>query len=177
MLLVDNRSGGLEPLPDRLAVLLVDGAVFLPLVVELLDLAECRYSIVAFCQSLCPLAKFLLGFEVLLEIEVAELAVDLYIIIESFYIMAVGLIEVLGLGGRYGACRTPPVLQFPECGICSAEVTGIVDQHFELVDDPALGLVVLFLLLVELLDVFTPDGLVLTIKILETSFYLCERID
>ena len=155
---------------------LVDWTVLFPLVVELLDLAEGSNCVVAFCQSLGPFAELLLCLEILLEVEVAELAVDLHIIIERLYIVAVCLIEVLGLGGRHCAGGTPAVLKLPECGICSAEVAGIVDEHLELLDNLALHLEVLFFLLVQLLDIFNSDGLVLAVEIFEPSLQFCERI-
>ena len=65
--LVDHGRGGLEAVPDVLAVLLGHGAVLLPLLVELLQVVEGGDDVLILRELLGRLAEGLLGFEVLAE--------------------------------------------------------------------------------------------------------------
>ena len=82
ILLIHHGCCSLEAVPDVFAVLLAHGAVLLPLLVVLLELLESLDHIIALRKSLCLLAEGNLGFQVLAEIKVAQVAVDLYHIVE-----------------------------------------------------------------------------------------------
>ena len=114
--LVDYCGGGLEALPDGFAVLLVYGAVLLPLLVQLLELAERLNYVGVLCELLRSLAELLLYLKVLLEVKVAELVVDLYHIVELDYVVLVGVVDVAEVGGGNGADLFPAGLDVAECG-------------------------------------------------------------
>ena len=177
MFLVDHGGGGAETLPYRFAEFLAHRTQFLPLLVELLQGAEGAHDILLLSEVFSLLAEVLLRFEVLLEVEVAELLVDFYIVVEFLHIVLVGVVQVLDLGLRHGADGTPAVLDLAEAGEGLVEVFAGFDEGLEVFDHGELGLVVFFLVLLEFLGVSGTSYLILAVKILESAFDLGEGID
>ena len=82
---------------------------------EFLELLESVHDILIFGKSLRHLAELLLGFEVLLEVKVAQIPVYLDFIIEFLYIELIGVIQIPETLYRNRPYSTPSRLQFTEC--------------------------------------------------------------
>ena len=111
MTFVDHGGSVLEACPQLLAYLLGYGSGLLPFLVQLLKLVECLYHVGHFGQCLCLLAQTGLGFQVLLEVIVAQLMTQFQQVIELFYVELVILPQFGSLLGRYGLYLLPLGLQ------------------------------------------------------------------
>ena len=150
---VDDGSGGAETLPDGVAVLLGHGAQVFPLFVQFLQLLEGFHHILVLSQGFGRFAEHRLGFQILLEIEVAQFAVDVHQIIELGHIQLISIVDVAEtlLGNR--ADLAPLVLDFTELGEGILHVAGLFHQGLQLFDD---GLF--------LGQIFFPLGILLAVK-------------
>ena len=174
--LVDDRRGGLEAVPDVVPELLGHRAVFLPLLVQLLQLVEGAHHILVVGELLGGLAEGLLGLEVLAEVQVAQVAVDLDHVVELLHIELVGIVDVPESRGRHGARLPPAVLEFAESRELGAHILLAFDEGFELLDDGLLLGQVLLAAGVLLLVVLGALLLVVGIHRLEILLHRLERI-
>ena len=137
---------------------------------------ECGYHILVLCKLLCGLAELLLCLEVLLEIEVAKVAADLYLVVEFLYVVLIGIVDVPeGVGGNW-AGLSPAVLDLAECGEGVAGVAVVFHHLLEVLDDGLLCHEILFSAGVLLLVELCPFFLVVCVDGLEVLFYGNERI-
>ena len=143
---------------------------------ELLELAECFHYVLVLGEFLRSLAEGFLGLEVLLEIEVAKVAVDLDHVVELLDIVLICIVDIPVVLCGNGADSPPAVLDVAEGGERGTYVLLFLDEGLELLDDALLGrevvLAFLFKLAVELGAFF----LVIVIQGLETGFDDLERI-
>ena len=107
---------------------------------QFLEGPEGTHHIFFFREGFGACAEFLFRLEVLLEVEVAELLVDLHVVVEFLDVVLVGVVEVLHLVLRHGARGTPTALDVAEFGEGLLEVFAGFDQGLELVDEAELGL-------------------------------------
>ena len=148
--LVDRGGGCLEAVPDALAELLGDGAVLLPLLVEVLQFLEGLDDILLLGQFLGGLAESGLHLEVLLEVEVAQVAVDLDHVVETLDVELVGVVDVAESGRRDGTDLAPAVLDLAESRESRGDVFLLFDEGLEVLDHGLFLHEVLLALLVEL---------------------------
>ena len=169
VLLVDYGGGGAETLPDLFAEFLGHGAQVLPLLMEFLEFLEGIHHIVVLRQGLGRLAEGRLGLQVLLEIQIPELAVNVHQVVELGHIQLVGVVHVAEtlLGNR--AHLTPAVLDVPELGESVLHVSGLLHQGLELLDDGLLPGQVLLPLGVQFLVVLCTLLLIGHVQRLETG--------
>ena len=174
--LVDNGGGCLEACPDAFTELLGHGAEFLPLLVKLLQLVESRDYIVVGGKLLGGFAEFFLGLEILLEVEVAELAVDFDLVVETLYIELISAVYIPE--GRCGHRPhiLPAILDFAESGESGRHIVAAVHQGLEFFDNGLFLFEVFFLKRILLLVVLGPLALVVGINALEVFFNGVESV-
>ena len=143
---------------------------------ELLELAEGLDYILVLGELLCGFAESFLGLEVLLEIEVAEVAVDLDHVVELLDIVLVCIVDIPVILCGNGADGPPAVLNVAEGGERGTYVLLLLDEGLELLDDALLGGEVVLTLLFKLAVEFGAFFLVIVIQGLETGFDHIERI-
>ena len=167
--LVDDGSGGAETLPDLVAELLGHGAEVFPLLVEFLQFLEGFYHVLVCSEGFGLLAEGGLGFQVLLEVQVAEFAVDVHQVVELGDIQLIRIVYVaeILLGNR--ADLAPAVLDVTELGEGVLHVAGLLDQGLELFDDGLLLGEVLLAQGVLFLIIFGPLFLVFHVQRLEAG--------
>ena len=173
--LVHHGSGGAETLPDGIAVLLGHGAQVFPLLVQFLQLLEGFHHVLVLTQGLGLLAESGLGFQVLLEVQVAEFAVDVYQVVELGHVQLVGIVDVTEILLGHRANLSPAVLDVAELGEGFLHISGLFHQGLQLFDDGLLLLQVLLTLGVLLLIIFGALFLVFHIEGLEAGLNGSER--
>ncbi len=126
MLLVDLAGNLLELLPNRFAKILGYRAYLLPLLMEFLELLECVHNIRHLNEALGLVNNGPLALEVLLEIEVSEFVVYLYVVVELLNCSLVLFPEVFNLGCWNLANALPTGLELLEGWNCEVKVLGLV---------------------------------------------------
>ena len=167
VLLVDAARRGLEALPERLLVFVGDGARLAPLVMEFLQLVECLDNRRLEQQGFGLLTEGHLLLVVLLQIEVAQLLVDLDEVVEVLDMQVVGLPQVLDLLLGHDARLLPALLEFAELRERMVERLVRIDQFLELLDDLEFDLEVALLLGLEVGDELVAAAAVFTEQLLE----------
>ena len=174
--LVDDGRCRLETVPDVLAFLLGNRAVFLPLLVKFLQFMERAYDIFVLGQLLSRLAERLFGLEILAEVQVTEITVDLDHVIELLDIVLVCIVYVPVGARRYRTRFAPAVLEFAEHRETGAHIVLTFHEGLEFIDDSLLlgevGLALLVLPAVELRAFL----LVVGIHRLEVLLHGLERV-
>ena len=143
---------------------------------ELLEFLERGNDILFLRQFLGLLAELLLGLQVLLEVEVAQVAVDLDQVVELLHVELVGVVDVPE--GRDGnrADFAPAVLDLAELREGVPHLALLFDQGFQFLDDGLLLHEVVLALGIELPVVLGALLLVIIVKGLETGFNRGEGI-
>ena len=157
---VDNGGGGAEALPDFLAEFLGNGAQVFPLLVQFLELLEGLYHIFFLCQGFCALAVGGFGFQVLLEVQIPQLPVDIYQVVELGDIQLIGVVDVAEVLLRHRAGLPPAVLDVAEVRESVFHLAGLLYQGLEFLDDGLFFGQVFLALGVQLLVIFGPFLLV-----------------
>ena len=135
MLFVDARRSRFETLPQRLFVFVGHGTRLTPLVVELLQLVERLHDRRLGHQSLGLLAQGCFLLVILLQIQIAQLLVYLYEVVEILDVQIVCLPQILHLLLRHHARLLPTLLQLAELGESIVQRLVRIDQLLELIDD------------------------------------------
>ena len=151
--LVDAARCLLETLPQRLLELDSHGACLAPLVVQLLQLAEGLNNLRLESQLLGLLTEGELRLVVLLEVEVAQLTVNLDVVIEVLNMEVVGLPHILNILLGDETRLLPALLQLPKAREGCVDVLLRVNQLLQFVDDGELDFEVLLLVCLEHGDV------------------------
>ena len=174
--LVDDSRGSLETGPDALAEILGHGAELLPLLMKLLQLVESVNDVLVLRELLGGFAELLLRLQILLEVEVAEFAVDLHLVVETLYVELIGAVDVPERSGRHRAGGTPPVLDIPECGEGGAHVLASVDQCLQFFYYRFFLFEILFFQCILLFVVLGTFALVVGIETLEVLLDIGEAV-
>ena len=176
MQLVDAGGRGTEAVPYLLTELLGHGAIFLPLLMQLLKLGEGLHYVGTLLQSLGLLAESGLDLKILLEIQVAEFIVYLNIVIEFLNIVLIRVVDILntGLGHRTGLA--PAGLEVAELRIGAVQVPGVIHQVLEFLYDLQLAVQVGLLLSFQILEIDCAAALIAGIQFLERTLDLDKWI-
>ena len=143
---------------------------------QLLQFAESVQHILVFGQFLCFLAEGLFRLQVLLEVQVTQIAVDLDHVVELLYQELIGIVQVAEILGRDRTDFAPAVLDFAEGRERGTHIFLILYQSFQVLDNLLFGgkvLLALFFLLAVILRTLFFIG---KVKRLETFFNGHERI-
>ena len=175
VLLVDDRSGGPETLPDGIPVFLGHRAQFLPLFMEFLEFLEGIHHILALGEGLSLLAVGGLGFQVLLEVQVAEFPVDLDQVVEFLHIHLVRVVHVPVVLLRDRSNLAPAVLDFPELGESVLHVHFVADEGLQVLNHRQFLLEVFLAFGIQFLIIFGTCFLIFIVQGLETGLDGCER--
>ena len=167
--LVDDGSGGTETLPDAFAVLLGHGAQVFPQLVQFLEFLEGFHHVLFLGEGFRLLAVSGLGFQVFLEVQVPEFAVDVHQVVELGDIQLISVIDIpeILLGNR--ADFPPAVLDVTELGESVLHVSGLLHEGFEFLDHGLLPGEILFPLGILFLVEFCALFLIFHIESLETG--------
>ena len=169
MLLVDTARSLLETIPQHLFIFIGHRADFTPFVVQLLQFVE-RFDDRRFeHQRFGLFAQGQLLLVILLQIEIAQLLVDLDEIVEILHVQVVGLPQILHILLGHHPGLFPTMLQLPELVESLVEHFVRRSQLLEFLDDLQLYLEVLLLGRFESGDELVPQTAVLPEKILETQ--------
>ena len=162
---VDLVGGVAEALPDVLVLLCGHGAYLFPAGTEVLQALEGLGDRRLHDELFGAFAQFYLLLEVALLVEGAELAVDLQFVEELFNLEVVVLPEVVHLLAGHLTDGFPALLDVVELVHSGAHLLLFgVDELAHLFDKGLLGLEVLFLLLLEVVEVFLACGAVLVVQ-------------
>ena len=143
---------------------------------QFLQFTEGIYHILIFGQSFGLLAECLFRLQVLLEVQVTQVAVDLDHIVELLYQELIGIVQVAEILGGNRANLAPAVLNLAEGRERGAHILLCIHQSLQVLDDLLLGgevLLALFFLLAVILRTLFFIG---KVKRLETFFDGHERI-
>ena len=143
---------------------------------QFLQFTEGIYHILIFGQSFGLLAECLFRLQVLLEVQVTQVAVDLDHIVELLYQELIGIVQVAEILGRDRTNLAPAVLDLAEGRERGAHILLGIHQSLQVLDDLLLGgevLLALFFLLAVILRTLFFIG---KVKRLETFFNGHERI-
>ena len=143
---------------------------------QFLQFTEGIYHILIFGQSFGLLAECLFRLQVLLEVQVTQVAVDLDHIVELLYQELIGIVQVAEILGGNRANLAPAVLDLAEGRERGAHILLCIHQSLQVLDDLLLGgevLLALFFLLAVILRTLFFIG---KVKRLETFFDGHERI-
>ena len=143
---------------------------------KFLKFLECINDVFTFRKFLRFLAECLLGFKILLEIQVPEVPVYLDFIVELLDVELVCVIQIPEV--LYGnlADGTPSRLKFTECRKCRSEIILFFYQCFQVIDDSLLLLQVLFPLGFQFPVIFSTFFLIPIIYGFKTILESCKRI-
>ena len=173
--LVDHSCSCLESLPDALAELLCNRAVLLPLLVQLLELAECLNHILLLSKRLCLLTKLFLGLKILLEVKITKFAIDLYHIIELLHIELICLCKVSIALCRYRTDGSPTGLDLTECRECRIYILLLLKKCLKVSNHSLFLSEIVLPLLIEGLIILCTFLLIFIILLLEACFDNGER--
>ena len=169
MLLVDTARSLLETIPQHLFIFIGHRADFTPLVVQLLQFVERLDDRRFEHQRFGLFAQSQLLLVILLQVEIAQLLVDLDEIVEILHVQVVGLPQILHILLGHHAGFLPAVLQLPELVESLVEHLVRRGQLLEFLDNLQLYLEILLLGRFESGDELVPQTAVLPEKILETQ--------
>ena len=122
---------------------------------EFLKFAECLHHVRILSKFFGILAELLLCLKVLLEVEVAEFAVDLHHIIELLDIQLICLIDVPVVLCRNRSDSPPSVLDLTELRECRIDIFLLLEKSLEIGNDSLFCSKVVLAFLFELPVVFS----------------------
>ena len=169
MLLVDTARSLLETIPQHLFIFIGHRADFSPLVVQLLQFVERLDDRRFEHQRFGLFAQSQLLLVILLQVEIAQLLVDLDEIVEILHVQVVGFPQILHILLGHHAGLFPAMLQLPELVESLVEHLVRRGQLLEFLDNLQLYLEILLLGRFESGDELVPQTAVLPEKILETQ--------
>ena len=143
---------------------------------QFLQFTEGIYHILIFGQSFGLLAECLFRLQVLLEVQVTQVAVDLDHIVELLYQELIGIVQVAEILGGNRANLAPAVLDLAEGRERGTHILLGIHQSLQVLDNLLLGGEVLLALFFLLAVIFRALFFIGKVKRLETFFNGHERI-
>ncbi len=143
---------------------------------KLLKLAESLDDVLVLGKSFGGLAELLLCLKVLLEVEVAKVAVDLHHVIEFLDIELVGVVQVTELRGRNRTDLPPAVLEITEGRECGVHILLLLHKVLKILYDSLLLGEVILSLGILLAVIFSALFLVVGIDTFKRGLHRLERI-
>ena len=131
---------------------------------QFLEFSECLHYIVIISKFLGKITQPLLSLKILLEIKVAEVAVDFDHIIELLYIVLIGIVYIPVVLRRDGTDRPPLVLNLTEFRESSTDILLLLNKGLKLLDNSLLGCKVVGSLLLKLLIELRTLSLVIVVQ-------------
>ena len=101
---------------------------------ELLEFLEGIHYVLVLGKLLRHLAEFLLSLKILLEVEIAQIPVNLNFIVELLYIELISVIYVSEILDWNRSNGTPSCLKFTECRESCTQILLILDEGLQIVN-------------------------------------------